>query len=201
MGRVSDAKERLLQAAGDLVWQQSYGSVTIDAICEKAGVKKGSFYYFFNSKSDLAVAALEAHWQVLKPDLDRIFSPTVPPLERIQKYFEGLYQYQKDLKQKFGHVMGCPFCSLGSELSQQDQEICGKVREIMTYTPKYMETALRDAQAAGLIHVADIPAKTKSIFAYMEGVLLQARIQDDVEMLRNLSTVALEMVGAQPALV
>lgn len=44
MGRTSDAKERLLAAALDLIWERSYGSVTIDAICEKAGVKKGSFY-------------------------------------------------------------------------------------------------------------------------------------------------------------
>ena len=60
MGRKSDAKERLLDAALDLIWERSYGVVTIDAICEKAGVKKGSFYYFFESKSALAVAALEA---------------------------------------------------------------------------------------------------------------------------------------------
>jgi len=45
MGRVSDAKERLMEAVEELIWKGSYGSTTIDQICEKAGVKKGSFYY------------------------------------------------------------------------------------------------------------------------------------------------------------
>ena len=49
MGRTSNAKERLLQVAFDLIWQQSYGSVSVDHICKRANVKKGSFYYFFPS--------------------------------------------------------------------------------------------------------------------------------------------------------
>ena len=57
MGRTSDAKEKLLRVAFDLIWEQSYGAVSVDDICERANVKKGSFYYFFPSKSDLAVAA------------------------------------------------------------------------------------------------------------------------------------------------
>ena len=58
MGRVSDAKEKLMEAVSELIWTGSYGSTTIDQICEKAGVKKGSFYYFFKSKSELAAAAV-----------------------------------------------------------------------------------------------------------------------------------------------
>ena len=41
MGRKSDRKERLLQAILDLMWQSSYGTLTINAICERFGVKKG----------------------------------------------------------------------------------------------------------------------------------------------------------------
>ncbi|TAK98721.1 MAG: TetR/AcrR family transcriptional regulator, partial [Verrucomicrobia bacterium] len=47
MGRVSDAKTRLMEAVRELIWTGSFGSTTIDQICEKSGVKKGSFYYFF----------------------------------------------------------------------------------------------------------------------------------------------------------
>ena len=68
MGRTSDAKEKLLHVAFDLIWQHSYGSVSVDDICERADVKKGSFYYFFPSKSDLAVAkALTAARQKRQP--------------------------------------------------------------------------------------------------------------------------------------
>src|SRR5436190_13618282 len=87
MPRVSDMKERLMDAAMDLLWENSYGSTSVDAICERAGAKKGSFYYFFKSKSELAATALEADWQKRRSDMDSIFSPTVPPLERFERYF------------------------------------------------------------------------------------------------------------------
>ena len=69
MGRVSDAKPRLLEAAIDLVWSRSYGAVTVDDICAAAGVKKGSFYYFFKSKDELVAAALDAKWEQIRPAL------------------------------------------------------------------------------------------------------------------------------------
>ena len=46
----------------ELIWEQSYGSVSVDVICERAGARKGSFYHFFPSKSDLAAVAIEDHW-------------------------------------------------------------------------------------------------------------------------------------------
>ena len=41
MGRVSDAKTKLMDAVLELIWTGSYGNTTIDLICEKAAVKKG----------------------------------------------------------------------------------------------------------------------------------------------------------------
>jgi len=42
MARPNDTKEKLLQVAFDLIWNQSYGSVSVDHICERAHVNKGS---------------------------------------------------------------------------------------------------------------------------------------------------------------
>src|SRR5215470_17573919 len=100
MGRVSDAKDRLMNAVRDLVWSGSYGSTTIDQICDKAGVKKGSFYYFFDSKADVAEAALNREWELRRPELDAIFSPTQPPLERLKKYCEYNYKFQAEIHKK-----------------------------------------------------------------------------------------------------
>src|SRR5436189_3359232 len=106
MGRVSDAKVRLMKAVGELIWTGSYGSTTIDQICAKAGVKKGSFYYFFESKADLAVAAVDEDWQKRRPELDSIFSSTIPPLERLRRYCDFGYRFQTDLRNKYGCVLG-----------------------------------------------------------------------------------------------
>src|SRR5881409_910228 len=114
MGRVSDAKVRLMEAVRELIWTGSYGSTTIDQICERAGVKKGSFYYFFDSKADLACAALGEEWERRRAELDAIFSPTVPPLERLRRFGEYGYNLQAEIKRKCGRVLGCPLFSLGS---------------------------------------------------------------------------------------
>src|SRR3974390_2422823 len=115
MGRVSDAKKRLMDAVLELIWTGSYGSTTIDHICDKAGVKKGSFYYFFDSKAELAAEAFEESWREKRAELDAIFSPTVAPLDRIRKYADFAFKFQSDIREKYGRVLGCPHSSLGSE--------------------------------------------------------------------------------------
>jgi len=203
MGRTSDAKERLLEAALDLIWERSYGTVTIDAICEKAGVKKGSFYYFFESKSDLAVAALEENWVACgKPEWDQMFSPSLPPLERIRNFFQSAHDEQAELAKEHGKVLGCPCFSIGSETSTQDEAIRRKVQEILQRQVRYFESTIRDAQAEGALPPGDAAAKAKCLFALFEGSLAQARIENDLEYLRILPDTALDLLGAkrlQPA--
>src|SRR4030095_2571501 len=113
MPRVSDMKERLTDAAMDLIWHNSYGTTSVDAICERAGAKKGSFYYFFKSKSELAAAALEADWNKKKAEMDSIFSPTVPPLERLDRYFDFVHDRLAGLSKKNGSLLGLSPFRLG----------------------------------------------------------------------------------------
>ena len=198
MGRTSDAKERLLEAALDLIWERSYGTVTIDAICEKAGVKKGSFYYFFESKSELAVAALEEDWaQCGKTKWDEMFSASVPPLERIRAFFQNAYENQVQIQKEHGCVLGCPCFSLGSEIGTQDETIRSKVQEILQRQIRYFESAIRDGQADGTFPSGDAAAKAKCLFALFEGSLAQARIQNDLEFLRVLPESSLAILGAK----
>lgn len=185
MGRVSDAKEKLMKAVSELIWTGSYGSTTIDQICEAAGVKKGSFYYFFDSKADVAVAALDAEWNCRRPELDAIFSSTVPPLERLRKYCDFGYQFQKEISKKCGCVLGCPLFSLGSEISTQEDILQKKIQGMLDQKRKYLESAIRDAHAAGLIHAPDAAAKARTLFSYYQGVLTEARINNNLEMLRD----------------
>src|SRR3989442_94517 len=146
MGRVSDAKQRLMDAVRELIWAGSYFNTTIDQICEKAGVKKGSFYYFFDSKGDLALSAIDEDWPRRQAELDSIFSATVPPLERLQKYCEFSHRFQAELKSKYGYVLGCPVFSLGAEISTQDEYIRlqQKILQILEYKRRYFESAIRE---------------------------------------------------------
>src|SRR5215510_8303904 len=165
MPRVSDMKERLMEAAMDLMWQNSYGAASVDAICERAGAKKGSFYYFFKSKSELAAAALEADWNKKKAEMDSIFSPTVPPLERFDRYFDFVYGRLSKLQEKCGSILGCPFVSVGSEVSTQDQIVRETIDRIMDRKLNYFISAIRDADAQGFITTKDPVAKAKALFS------------------------------------
>src|SRR5262245_58805813 len=185
MGRVSDAKERLMNSLTELIWTGSYGSTTIDQICERAGVKKGSFYYFFDSKAALAQEAILTEWEEYRTKLDAIFSASRPPLERIQRYCEHEYQEQVELKRKWGSVLGCPLCTLGSEISTLEVNLRQTVNDIMDQCRRYFETAIRDAHAAKLILAPDALSKSKLVYAYLEGLLTQARIRNDLELLKE----------------
>jgi len=201
MGRVSDAKERLTEAVRELIWTGSYGSTTIDQICERAGVKKGSFYYFFDSKADLAAAALDEDWQRRRLDLDSLFSPTIPPLERLKKYCDYGYQLQSEMRTKCGSVLGCPLFCLGSEVSTQEDKLQKLVRQILDQKRKYLESLIRDAHAAGLLHAPDAADKARTLFAYFQGTLTQARIENNLEILRDSFRGACELLGVKgPAL-
>lgn len=197
MPRTSDAKERLMEAVLELIWESSYGATSVDDICEKAGVKKGSFYHFFKSKADLEVAALESDWQQMKAGLDVMFSPTIPPLERIANFLDMAVAKQTEMKGECGCVLGCPLFTIGSEICTQESEIRSKVQAIMDRKVDYLESTIRDAHSKGLIRAPDARAKAKVLYAYFQGVMTQARIHNSLEGLNELKAGAFDILGAK----
>jgi TetR/AcrR family transcriptional regulator, transcriptional repressor for nem operon len=192
-------KDRLTDAAMDLMWQNSYSAASVDAICERAGAKKGSFYYFFKSKSELAAAALEADWKKKRVEMDSIFSPTVPPLERFDRYFDFVYERLAEVQKKCGSILGCPFMSVGSEVSTQDQIVREAIDRIMDRKLQFFVSAVRDASAQGLIVARDPEAKARALFACYQGTVAQARIQNDLDLLRQFKQTAWDVLGVKRA--
>ena len=181
----------------ELMWQNSYGTASVDAICERAGAKKGSFYYFFKSKSELAAAALEADWNKKRAEMDSMFSPTVSPLERLDRYFDFVYNRLAQLQQKCGSILGCPFMSVGSEVSTQDQLVREAIDRIMDRKLQFFVSAVGDAAAQGLIETADPVAKAQALFSSYQGTIAQARIQNDIDLIRDFKHVAWEVLGVK----
>jgi TetR/AcrR family transcriptional regulator, transcriptional repressor for nem operon len=192
--RVSDMKERLTGAGMGLIWENSYGATSVDAICERAGAKKGSFYYFFKSKSELPAAALEGDWKRRKAEMDTIFSATVPPLERFERYFDYVHDRLAEVQRKCGSILGCPLLSIGSEVSTQDEMLREKVQEILERKIRYFESAIRDAHSQGLIVAPDAKAKAKGLFACYQGTLAQARTHNDLESIREFKYLARDIL-------
>jgi TetR/AcrR family transcriptional repressor of nem operon len=190
-------KERLTDAAMDHLWENSYGATSVDAICDRAGAKKGSFYYFFKSKSELAAAALEADWNKKKAEMDAIFSPTLPPLERFERYFDFVHDRLAERQAKCGSLLGCPLMSIGSEVSTQDHVVRDTIDRILGRKINYFISAIRDGHAQGLIEAPDPAAKANALFAAYNGTLAQARIQNDLKLLREFKRVAMDILGVK----
>jgi TetR/AcrR family transcriptional regulator, transcriptional repressor for nem operon len=55
----SETRAKLLDAARDVIRAKGYAGSTVDDICAAAGVTKGSFFHYFDSKEELGVAAIE----------------------------------------------------------------------------------------------------------------------------------------------
>src|SRR5439155_23544723 len=141
MARVTDTKERLLEATLQLIWEESMGAASVDAICEKAEVRKGSFYHFFKSKEELVAAALEADFQAARVDFDRIFSPSVAPIDRLKGFFELMVRKQQMKLEKAGRVVGCPYGSVAVSCSGADKLVRDCIQDILVTWRKYFETA------------------------------------------------------------
>jgi TetR/AcrR family transcriptional repressor of nem operon len=201
MGRVSDAKKRMLDAAMKLVWRNSYGAVSVEDICNEAGVKKGSFYHFFPGKNELVAAAFRHYWAGLRPRYDEIFSASVPPIERLRRFFAEVKRKQKILSEEAGCVLGCPFASIGTELiapGADDGGLRASIQELVRGKICYIESALRDAMAEGSISSGSVQAVAKTLYLYLEGAVAQARIQNDLTLLDDIDENGLRLIGYQP---
>lgn len=192
-------RQRLLETAAELIWGNSYGAVSVDDICARAGARKGSFYHFFPSKSDLAVAAFEEHWQRSQAALDRAFSPQVPPLERFDRYLDVLISSQRDQFTRAGRVCGCPYGSLGCEVSTLDENIRRKAEEMAARSCRYLESALRDLAREGRACPDACPAlKARELYAYVTGMMLQAKIQNSLALLERMRPGFYRLLGLRP---
>ncbi len=200
MGHAScETRQKLIDTALELIWKSSYGSVSVDDICKTADVKKGSFYHFFPSKVDLALAAMEETVSSWRVEHDEIFSAGRDPVERFERYADVVYQKQTEAAAKYGHVCGCSLASLAAEMACQEDRIRQKFDEITNNKKRYFESALRDMIAEGTLPAKiDVKAKAEEIFSYIIGQLMMARIQNNLEPLkRDLKQGLLSLIGAK----
>ena len=191
-----DSRRRLLDAARDLIWRASYAGVSVDDLCKAAEVNKGTFYHFFKSKAELATASFEDFWeQVKRPLYDRLFSPQVPALKRLEQYVQMAVDGQTAMHKECGQVLGCPYTAVGSEVATQDESLRLLSHEMFARTIRYLESAVRDAQRDGTIAEGDAAVLAADLHAFLIGVLLQAKIANSLAPLQGLSGRALRLLG------
>ena len=187
MNPAVDTQQRILDSARELIHSRSYADVGVAAICRHAAVKKGSFYHFFPSKRVLTLAVLDSYYLQMKRNLlDVAFSPGLPPLQRLQRFAQLLYELQKSNVASTGYLFGCPFGNLAVELSTQDEPIRLKVAEIFSRLRTDFRCILDEAVKTGDLEGIDTEATAAAMLAYFEGVMMMAKTQNDPEVLQQL---------------
>jgi len=187
MRNSSETQAKLLETALALIWQSNYSSVGVNDICSQAGVTKGAFYHHFQSKADLYCAACEHYWEGMKFELDRIFSPSNPPLEQL----ELLIQFVLD-RQRFGHdgrpregdqqVSGCPFFTSGAQVGNDEKKVRQAAVEMCEYGVCYTASLVRTLRAGHCLNGDPSSEQVgRLVYQYIQGLLLYGRILNSLE--------------------
>ena len=188
MGRTSDARERLIETALRLWFERSYAAVGVNEICEEAGVRKGSFYHFFPSKSDVALAVLDHRKeQALELVFAPAFEANASPLARLERLVEVQYQLQRGLQTQSGAVMGCPIGNLALELSTQDDQVRERCVQLFDDWISLIEPLLTEAVELGELPPIDVRRAATAVVAYLEGILLLAKTRNDIDLITDLA--------------
>ena len=199
MGRTSDARERILAAGAELFGSRSYASIGVAEICAVAGVPKGSFYYFFPSKQALALEVIDQHWDWQRGEWTRILTAQAPIVDRLRDLFVATAEMQSDALKGTGAVVGCLFGNLALEVSAQEDPVRDRLQAIFEEQITIVETALREAEDAGQLTLADARDSAKAIVAQIEGLVLFAKLFNDPGQLDSLWRSSMRLLGLQDA--
>lgn len=120
--RKPNAKERILEAAGELFHRRGYSEVGINEIISTADTAKASFYQHFPSKEALCCAWLEKVHQDSEDYREQLLAQEIPPVEKVAAYFDRLAEYMQK-----SNFRGCPYSNTKAVV----QENCACLMELI----------------------------------------------------------------------
>ena len=185
----TNIKEVLIENAVSQISARSYASVGVQELCELSGVTKGGFYYHFKSKEELTLAAIDSIWDSYKSTiLKPVFNSDIPTLEKFNLLIETVYGHYVTQKENQGRMCGCRLGNLAIELSTQNESIRMKLEEIFEDWISFFEYVLNDAVAnKELPENTDTRKSAQSILAFLQGLALLGKTNDDPGFMKNLS--------------
>lgn len=195
MGRRSNARDRLIANAGRLFRHHGFEAVGVAQLCKEANVNKGSFYHFFSSKRELLIEVLDNAWD--ETGLLTSWETKIPdqPIEQLRQYLQELFAYHYAEREANGRVCGSLLANVALELSAQDEHVNMKLNELFNREIDAFRNLLTEASNQGKINV-DNPVNTaKALVACLHGLIMLAKISDNLEAIPNSEVELLRLVG------
>lgn len=166
-------KERLIESAAHLFLQKGYSATGINEILSSAGLSKGSFYFYFTSKKDLAIAVAEYFNRFRLDELTKAAK---------NKTWADFIEAVVSDAMKRKPAYGCPFAVLGMETALEVPDIALKSYESIKQAMAIFEGVL---VSSGLPE-EKAAVNAERIFAMYEGYLLIYRVSQDRDQLEKL---------------
>ncbi len=182
-----DTRERILEAAEDLVLARGYTATTVDAILDATGASKGSFFHHFPSKAALGKALLERYARmdaaVLEEFMTRAEALTPDPAEQLIEFLRG---FEDDIGAGDITQPGCLFVSF---VYEQIPDQANSEAVILGAISRWRERILDKLQQAAASRPPALPVDLESladqVFTIFEGGFILARATDDPLKLRD----------------
>lgn len=200
MSQEKATRTRILTAARERFHHRSYADVGVAEICEDARIQKGSFYHFFRSKQDLAVAVIDdmaEDWA--HGFLAEAFDRDKAPLERLDAIAGAAYRWQNAAKEADGCMPGCLFGNLALELSTRDEVLRARLVAVFNQAKSQFYETLKEAVEAAAIAPLNLEATAGAMLSYLEGVIMLAKAHNDPGLILVLApaikTLRIELAG------
>jgi len=172
-----DTREKLVRVAERLMLRDGYSATRVDDVIGKAGLSKGSFYHFFDSKESLGLAALDHYFE------DRVarlaagsYTAETDPLRRAHGFLEHASRVVADLWKA-----GCLLANLSADAAGSSRVVASTLRK-RTGELRALLVDLLGPFATPEVSAADL---ADQFIVCIEGSIVLARIYDDPDYLRR----------------
>jgi TetR/AcrR family transcriptional repressor of nem operon len=183
--RGAATRDHVIEEAAALIRERGFRSTSIGDVLERAGVQKGSFYYYFPSKDDLGHAVLSRWTEELRARLIGFLTDaeaTTPPLERIAAALDGFVTEQESSDGRGG----CPFGNLAIELADVHEDFRVRLSDAFRELASAFSGLVARAKSEGTLRPdADPDALGTFLVASIEGGILLSKVHHDCEALRT----------------
>lgn len=171
--RGAETRLRIIRTAADLFHKQGARATSPDEIIEASGTGKGQFYHYFKSKEGLVHEVLQAY-------LDQIKNGTAPVNYKIKSWrdLEKWFLAQLELQKHFEMTRGCPFGTLGNEVTANDELVRQDISLIFEVMKSRLAAFFVAEKAKGkLTRQADAERMADFCIAAIQGAMLMGKIK------------------------
>jgi AcrR family transcriptional regulator len=168
MPPITDTRQRLIDAAGELFWERGYAATGLSDILEAAGARGGSLYHFFPTKDDLLLAVVEHHARVIETTIENTLAAQQDAASKVL----SIVEFYRGFMRRTSCSLGCPLTNLAAEVADTHPKAAQRIAAFNG------RLTLRVAEAIGEMHVD--PERSAmlagAIVSLIQGATLQSRI-------------------------